>query len=94
MRRLKKIMALALSAVLILALSGCGSNTGSTTGSTTAPKPNDTLVYAQGAEPRGLIWQLVDDGESAKVMSNIYEGLLKYDKDSTKVEPSLAKSWM
>lgn len=93
MRRVKMIVALALSAVLVLvALTGCGNSTGSTTGST-APKPNDTLVYAQGAEPRGLDPALVDDGESAKVMSNIYEGLLKYDKDSTKVEPSLAKSW-
>jgi len=93
MRKVKKIMALALSATLILvSLTGCG---GSKTGAegNTAPKASDTLIYAQGAEPRGLDPALVDDGESAKVMSNIYEGLLKYNKDSTKVEPSLAKSW-
>lgn len=90
MRRLKKIMALALSAALIaVALTGCGSSAASST----ASKSNDTLIYAQGAEPRGLDPALVDDGESAKVMSNIYEGLLKYNKDSTKVAPSLAKSW-
>ncbi len=93
MKRVRKIMALALSAALVLvALAGCGSTSSSTT-SNAAPKPNDTLIYAQGAEPRGLDPALVDDGESAKVMSNIYEGLLKYNKDSTKVEPSLAKSW-
>ncbi|MDR3542274.1 MAG: ABC transporter substrate-binding protein [Desulfosporosinus sp.] len=92
MKRVKKIMALALSTALVLvALTGCGG--GSTASNSSASKPNDTLVYAQGAEPRGLDPALVDDGESAKVMSNIYEGLLKYDKDSTKVEPSLAKSW-
>jgi len=90
MKRVKSIMALALAAALVVvALPGCGSSTANNT----APKPNDTLIYAQGAEPRGLDPALVDDGESAKVMSNIYEGLLKYNKDSTKVEPSLAKSW-
>ncbi|KGK85085.1 ABC transporter substrate-binding protein [Desulfosporosinus sp. HMP52] len=93
MRKVKKIMALALSATLILvSLTGCGGSKASSEGST-APKASDTLIYAQGAEPRGLDPALVDDGESAKVMSNIYEGLLKYNQDSTKVEPSLAKSW-
>lgn len=92
MRKVKKIMALALSATLILvSLTGCGGSKASSEG--TAPKASDTLIYAQGAEPRGLDPALVDDGESAKVMSNIYEGLLKYNQDSTKVEPSLAKSW-
>lgn len=87
MKRVKNIMALVLVAALVI--TGCGSSTGSNT----TPKPSDTLIYAQGAEPRGLDPALVDDGESAKVMINIYEGLLKYNKDSTKVEPSLAKSW-
>lgn len=91
MRKVKKIMALALSAALIIgSLAGCGSKAGN---EGSAPQASDTLIYAQGSEPRGLDPALVDDGESAKVMSNIYEGLLKYDKDSTKVLPSLAKSW-
>jgi peptide/nickel transport system substrate-binding protein len=91
MKRVKKIVALALATALIgVSVVGCGS---SNSASNAASNPNDTLVYAQGSEPRGLDPALVDDGESAKVMSNIYEGLLKYNKDSTKVEPSLAKSW-
>jgi len=90
MKKGKKIFALALMVFLVsAALTGCGSNTKSNT----ASKTSDTLIYAQGAEPRGLDPAMVDDGESAKVMINIYEGLLKYNKDSTKVEPSLAKSW-
>ncbi|WP_407306479.1 ABC transporter substrate-binding protein [Desulfosporosinus sp. SB140] len=94
MKKVKQIVALALTAALVITASaGCGSSATSSSGSSSASNPNDTLVYAQGAEPRGLDPALVDDGESAKVMSNIYEGLLKYDKDSTKVEPSLAKSW-
>lgn len=53
----------------------------------------NTLIYAQSAEPRGLDPALVDDGESAKVIANIYEGLLKYASDSTQVEPCLAETW-
>ncbi|MHB8076278.1 ABC transporter substrate-binding protein [Desulfosporosinus fructosivorans] len=89
MKRMRKIMALALAvAVVGVSMTGCGK-----TAADTQPKASDTLIYAQGAEPRGLDPALVDDGESAKVMINIYDGLLKYNKDSTKVEPSLAKSW-
>lgn len=89
MKRMRKIMALALAvAVVGVSMTGCGK-----TAADTQPKASDTLIYAQGAEPRGLDPALVDDGESAKVMINIYDGLLKYNKDSTKVEPALAKSW-
>ncbi|WP_088188820.1 ABC transporter substrate-binding protein [Desulfosporosinus sp. FKA] len=95
MRKIRRMMALALSATLALvSLTGCGSSsTNGSAASSGSAKGSDTLVYAQGAEPRGLDPALVDDGESAKVMSNIYEGLLKYDKDSTKVQPCLATSW-
>lgn len=83
---MKKIITLVLALTVVsLAFTGCGNKTGGTKA--------DTLIYAQGAEPRGLDPALVDDGESAKVMINIYDGLLKYSKDSTKVEPALAKSW-
>lgn len=92
MKKIKRIVALVLAVALVgISLTGCGSKPSSDTA--TAPKANDTLIYAQGAEPRGLDPALVDDGESAKVMINIYDGLLKYNKDSTKVEPALAKSW-
>jgi ABC-type oligopeptide transport system substrate-binding subunit len=32
----------------------------------------DTFTYAQGADPRGLDPALVDDGESSKIIVNIY----------------------
>jgi peptide/nickel transport system substrate-binding protein len=85
------MLVLALGAAV---LAGCGGTTGTgtgTTGGTTTA--NDTFTYAQGADPRGLDPALVDDGESSKIIVNIYEGLLKYAPDSTKVEPSLAESW-
>ncbi len=96
MKKAKWFIVLAMTAFLISSvLVGCGGkNTPGDSGAgNKTDKAKDTLIYAQGAEPRGLDPALVDDGESAKVMINIYEGLLKYSDDSTKVEPSLAKDW-
>ena len=83
------MLLLGLGAALLL--TGCTS--GGTTASTGGDAAANTFTYAQGADPRGLDPALVDDGESSKVISNIYEGLLKYAPDSTKVEPCLAESW-
>ncbi|XOQ47372.1 MAG: Heme-binding protein A [Eubacteriales bacterium] len=100
MKKRTRLLSFVLAAVIACAgLTACsGGSTGSTasgseSASGTKSRAQDTLIYAQGADPRGLDPALVDDGESAKIMVNIYEGLLKYDKDSTKVEPCLAESW-
>ncbi|WP_411677675.1 ABC transporter substrate-binding protein [Caproicibacter sp.] len=103
MKKMNKLIAFVLAgAISFASLAGCAGNgaspaaaSGSASGAAPSQKSeaSDTLTYAQGAEPRGLDPALVDDGESAKVTCNIYEGLLKYDKDSTKVEPCLAKTW-
>jgi peptide/nickel transport system substrate-binding protein len=95
MRYHVRTFALVLAVALgVAALAGCtapSTNTGTTGGGTTAA--NDTFTYAQGADPRGLDPALVDDGESSKIIVNIYEGLLKYEDKSTAVQPSLAESW-
>lgn len=54
---------------------------------------NDTLIFSQGADPRGLDPAIADEGESSKVNVQMYEGLLAYRKDSSQVEGCLAKSW-
>lgn len=101
MNTLKKALAFAMAAVIAcVSLTACsGSSSGSSAAASgaastsTKTKDQDTLIFAQGAEPRGLDPALVDDGESDKIIVNVYEGLLKYAKDSTKVEPCLAESW-
>lgn len=87
-RILSSILAVAMVATIV---TGCGSDS-SSEGSTTSAA-NDTLTYAQGADPRGLDPALVDDNESAKVTVQMYEGLLNYEDDSTEVKPCLAESW-
>jgi peptide/nickel transport system substrate-binding protein len=96
MKRGKRTLAFMLVLALgIAALAGCTTPAPPTPEKpvVTAPTMADTFTYAQGADPRGLDPALVDDGESSKIIVNIYEGLLKYADDSTKVEPSLAESW-
>ena len=97
MKRSARILSLMLALALVVsALAGCA---GDAEEEPAAEEPAaeattvDTFTYAQGADPRGLDPALVDDGESSKVIVNIYEGLLKYNDESTDVEPSLAESW-
>jgi peptide/nickel transport system substrate-binding protein len=86
MRMKKKILALLLVLAFVFSagLTGCGSNSGSA---------GMNLVYAQGSDPRGLDPAFVDDGESSKIICNVYEGLLKYKAGSTDLEPGLAEKW-
>ena len=86
MNKMKRVLSVVV-AVLLLSVTFAACGQGGAQSST------DTLIFAQGAEPRGLDPALVDDGESSKVIVNIYEGLLKYSKDSTKLEPCLAEKW-
>ncbi|MFT8352545.1 ABC transporter substrate-binding protein [Clostridium saccharoperbutylacetonicum] len=81
----KRILACVLAAT---ALVGCGGS-----GQAAKTAAAKTFIFAQGADPRGLDPAFVDDGESAKVMCNIYEGLVKYGDDNTSVEPCLAEKW-
>jgi peptide/nickel transport system substrate-binding protein len=51
------------------------------------------IVYAHPQPCRTLDPALARDDGSALLISNIYEGLVKFSEDSTGIEPCLAKSW-
>jgi peptide/nickel transport system substrate-binding protein len=54
---------------------------------------NDTLVFASSADPVALDGALISDGESGRVIIQIYEGLVSLKPGTTIVEPSLATKW-
>ena len=54
---------------------------------------SDTLTFVQAADPRSLDPAFADDGESTKINTNMYEGLVRYADKSTEIQPSLAESW-
>ena len=87
MIKINKALALAIFGIIMCVfLCACGNNDRSR-------GQSDTLNVGQTSEPRGLDPALIEDLESARVTSNIYEGLVQFSKNSVDIEPCLAKSW-
>ncbi|MDR2957493.1 MAG: ABC transporter substrate-binding protein, partial [Coriobacteriales bacterium] len=80
-REFMKLLGVAVASVSAANLIGCGESAGA-----------DTIIYAQGADPRALDPAYFDDGESAKPACNIYEGLYQYGDKDTVVAPCLASA--
>jgi len=51
------------------------------------------LVFGSSGDATRLDPADVTDGESIQRMDNIFEGLVEYEPDSTKIKPCLAESW-
>lgn len=51
------------------------------------------LIYARGADTTSLDPALVDDGESAKPIANIYDRLVHFKPGTTDLAPGLAETW-
>lgn len=81
-RRKKHVLVLFLATVAVLCM-GCG-----------APNSTDTLVYGRGGDSVNFDPAMVQDGESAKVLVHVMEGLVRFRADSMDVEPCLAKAWV
>ncbi|MEW5771966.1 MAG: ABC transporter substrate-binding protein [Thermodesulfobacteriota bacterium] len=52
-----------------------------------------TLVFGRAADSTFLDPAKYLDNESAMVIENIFEGLVRYADDSTRIEPAVAESW-
>lgn len=85
----RTIFAVLAVAMVALLLAGCGGKN-----ATNSDEGKEKVfVFAQGSEPRGLDPAFVDDGESAKIIVNVCDTLVRYKSDSTEIEPALAESW-
>ncbi|MGZ8782062.1 MAG: ABC transporter substrate-binding protein, partial [Gaiellaceae bacterium] len=91
-----------LLAVALLAFAaGCGGDddndaAGTTGGATTEEgggTEGGTLVFAGAADPVVLDGALVSDGESIRVITQIFETLVALKPGTTEPEPGLAESW-
>jgi peptide/nickel transport system substrate-binding protein len=88
--------ALLLVTLLALSAAGCGGgNEGGGGGGTTAAAGGEggTLVFASAADPVALDGILVSDGESSRVIEQIFETLIDLKPGTTDLEPGLAESW-
>ncbi len=58
-----------------------------------AAKVQDTFIFGAQGEPVCLDPAIITDGISGRVTNQIFEGLVKFDKNTTNVVPSLAEKW-
>src|SRR3954471_18975369 len=56
-------------------------------------RASGTLVFGSSADPVALDGALISDGESGRVVIQIFEGLVGLKPGTTTVVPSLATSW-
>src|SRR5262245_18184981 len=93
MRRLAAVIAL-------LAASACGggedpkpsASTG-TNGGAGGGASGGTLVFARGGDSEHLYPAIVNDCESAKVITNIFDTLVGFEPGTLKLAPALADRW-
>jgi peptide/nickel transport system substrate-binding protein len=55
--------------------------------------PAAAVVFGRGEDAESLDPQAIDDGESAKVVENVFDGLVTFGPGTCDVVPSLAESW-
>jgi peptide/nickel transport system substrate-binding protein len=65
----------------------------STSGTTTAAKAGGTLVFGASADPTSMDGAYVSDGESFRVVAQLFETLVTNKPGTTDIVPSLAKTW-
>jgi peptide/nickel transport system substrate-binding protein len=86
---------LLLIALLALAAAGCGGGDeeAGDTGTQAGGGEGGTLAFGTAADPVVLDGALVSDGESLRVIDQIYETLVSLKPGTTELEPGLAQSW-
>jgi len=57
------------------------------------PKAPEAFIFGAQGEPICLDPAIITDGISARITNQIFEGLVKFDKDTTNPVPSLAEKW-
>jgi peptide/nickel transport system substrate-binding protein len=94
--RLRSLVAVLAATTLVFAACAKNSTTSTSTGNTTttiAGKTGGTLVFGASADPVSLDGAYVSDGESLRVIDQIFETLVTTKRGGTDPVPSLAKDW-
>ncbi len=95
----RRVLAATMGGVLAATLAACGGDSGGpTTGGdggddAGAPASAQTLVFGASADPVIIDGAFVSDGESIRVIRQIFEGLVTTEQGGTDIVPALAESW-
>lgn len=91
----RRTLVLAAVAALAVALSGCADSeredAGGGDGNGASSK--DTLVFGAAGEPKLFDPAFASDGETFRVVKQIFEGLVRTKQGSAEIEPALATKW-
>ena len=98
MRNRSRVIALGVVAAFVIAACGSDSkgtsnSTDGSTGGTSSGKAGGTLVFGTSSDPVVLDGAYVSDGESLRVIDQIFETLVTTKPGGTEIEPLLADSW-
>jgi peptide/nickel transport system substrate-binding protein len=85
-----RILLLLATALLVVAAAGCG---GDDDEGDAGGKTGGTLVYAGASDPVVIDGALVSDGESIRVITQIFETLINLKPGTTELVPGLATEW-
>ena len=94
MRNLRRrgVVALGLAGLLV-GTAACGGDDGGNASGDGEGSGGGTLVFGASADPVTLDAAYVSDGESLRVIRQVFEGLVTTEEGGTEVQPALATSW-
>ncbi|MGH3038306.1 MAG: ABC transporter substrate-binding protein [Gaiellaceae bacterium] len=95
-----RLLLLLVTLLFALGLTACGGDDDDAGGEQTGAETDTgeaaeggTLVFAGAADPVALDGALVSDGETLRVIDQIFEGLVTLSEGGTDIVPGLAESW-
>lgn len=93
MTRKLKFLMFALALVFVLGAASCGGDDDEAAPPADEQPSGGTLVFGTAADPVVLDGALVSDGESLRVIDQLFEGLVTLEPGTTEVIPALATEW-
>ena len=88
-----RLLALALGGAMAASLAACGGGDGDEGGGGGEEAAGGSMVFGASQDPVIIDGALISDGESARVINQIFEGLVTTEEGGTEIQPSLAESW-
>ena len=93
-KKARRTLVLAAVAAMSVALSSCASSDrDSGGGDSNGASSKDTLVFGAAGEPKLFDPAFASDGETFRVLKQVFEGLVKTKSGSAEIEPALATKW-
>jgi peptide/nickel transport system substrate-binding protein len=94
MRNLRRqgVVALGLAG-LLAGTAACGGGDGGNDGDNAGGESGGTMVFGTSADPVSMDGAYVSDGESLRVVRQLFETLVTTEPGGTEIVPGLAKEW-